>query len=515
MEALTRIVRLAGALTLLAVVMPAGAGDGPTPALGEERSVYVRTPDSEAPSLDIVDWLRRGETVFTAQWTPVEGAGRPLTTGTGSQLADGSRPLTFPHNFNRVSARDANSCAGCHNAPYGIAGGGGDFVTGVFVAAQRFDFATFDARDGFPLRGSVAETGAPADLQTIGNFRATPGMFGAGFIEMLARQMTADLQDARDRLAPGGSVTLSSKGVYFGRLARSADGRWMVSEVQGLPAQSTRSSGPADPPSLVIHPFHQSGSVVSLRQFTNNAFNHHHGMQSAERFGDGTDPDGDGIVDELTRADITAATLFQAALPVPVVEVSRDPAVQAAVTRGRRLFSEIGCADCHRPMLPLNDEGWIYTEPNPYNPDGNLRPGDMETVYMDLTSPALPGPRLRAKHGVVRVPAYTDLRLHDITSGPDDPNAEAIDINEPGGSPGFFAGNRRFLTKKLWGAANEPPYFHHGLYTTLRAATLGHAGEALAAREAFEALPPADQGRVVEFLKSLRVAAPGRSGSRR
>jgi hypothetical protein len=38
--------------------------------------------------------------------------------------------------------------------------------------------------------------------------------------------------------------------------------------------------------------------VVSLRQFSNNAFNHHHGIQSTERLGAGTDPDGDGFVNE-------------------------------------------------------------------------------------------------------------------------------------------------------------------------------------------------------------------------
>jgi hypothetical protein len=30
---------------------------------------------------------------------------------------------------------------------------------------------------------------------------------------------------------------------------------------------------------------HQAANVVSLREFTNNAFNQHHGMQSTERFG--------------------------------------------------------------------------------------------------------------------------------------------------------------------------------------------------------------------------------------
>jgi CxxC motif-containing protein (DUF1111 family) len=109
---------------------------------------------------------------------------------------------------------------------------------------------------------------------------------------------------------------------------------------------------------------------------------------------------------------------------------------------------------------------------------------------------------------VVWVPAFTDLKLHDITSGPGDPNEEAIDINQPGGSSGFLGGNRTFLTKKLWGAANERPYFHHGLFTTLREATLAHDGEALASRTNFEALTGDEQDRVIEFLKSLQVLPP-------
>ena len=110
---------------------------------------------------------------------------------------------------------------------------------------------------------------------------------------------------------------MNSKGVSFGSIGRDGAGNWDVSDVEGLPPQSLGTTGPNDPPSLIIHPFHQSGSVVSIRQFTNNAFNHHHGMQSSERFGDLVDADGDGIVDELTRADITAVSVFQATLPVP------------------------------------------------------------------------------------------------------------------------------------------------------------------------------------------------------
>jgi CxxC motif-containing protein (DUF1111 family) len=231
-------------------------------------------------------------------------------------------------------------------------------------------------------------------------------------------------------------------------------------------------------------------------------------MQSAERFGDGIDADGDGFVDELIRADITAVVVFQATLPVPDEVIPRDRVRRQAIEDGKALFARIGCTECHVPALPLDNEGWIFTEPNPFNPPGNLQPGDAEPLAVDLTRDDLPGKRLKPRDGIVWVPAFTDLKLHDITDGPGDPDGEHIDINQPAGSPAFFDGNRRFLTKKLWGSANERPYFHHGLYTTLREATLAHGGKAAGSRNAFLALADDDKDRVIEFLKSLQVLPP-------
>ncbi len=160
----------------------------------------------------------------------------------------------------------------------------------------------------------------------------------------------------------------------------------------------------------------------------------------------------------------------QALKPAPT---RSEPGEQGAILNGETLVAKIGCASCHIPSLPLNN--WRYTEPNPYNPAGNLRPGDAPTFTMDLTERLLPSPRPRPINGVINVPAYTDFKLHDICSGPNDPNAEAINQNQATGSPAFFAGNQYFLTKRLWNVGSSPNHFHHGKFTTIRESILAHA----------------------------------------
>jgi di-heme oxidoreductase (putative peroxidase) len=472
------------------------------PPLGTEVAIARHLADGDEYNVSLRKLLRHGQQLFEAVFTPQEGGGRPLSKGTGDPLSDPTSPLVFPRGFNRISAMDANSCTSCHNVPF--VGGGGHFTSNAVLVGQRFDFLTFNHADTIPTRGAVDERGLPVLLQSF-NSRATIGMLGSGFIEMLARQITTELRSIRDATPLGGSRALSSKGISYGQISRGADGSWNTSAVVGIPASSLVSSGPLDPPSLIVRAFHQSGTVISIRQFTNNAFNHHLGMQSTERFGVGTDPDGDGFTNELTRADVTAAAIFQATLPIPGRVIPNDRRIEQAVLLGERRFSEIGCATCHLPSLPLDQNGWVYSEPNPFNPAGNLRPGDAPALSVDLTSGALPGPRLKARNGVVMVPAFTDLKLHDITTGPGDPNIDPLDMNQPTGSAAFFAGNAKFLTKKLWGCANEPPFFHHGMFPTLRQAILAHAGEANTSAQAFRALAAADQAAVIEFLKTLQA----------
>lgn len=501
------VIALVAALASIPHVLAA-----PQNKIGQELGAPRHLVDDEEFELSIHELLNHGKSMFNAAWTNQEGGGRPLSKGTGKQLTDSSAPLVGKRAFNRISGPDANSCTGCHNAPYGIAGGGGDFVSSVFVLGHRLDFATFDPKDKRPTRGTADENGRPMSLQNVGDFRATTGMFGAGYIEMLARQMTAELHAIRDRLKLGETAELWAKGVYFGKLTRRKDASWDTSRVQGLSRFAVISPTPLERPTLVIRPWQASGSVVSLREFTNNAYNHHHGIQTTERFGRGTDLDGDGFANEMTRADVTAVSLYQAAMAVPGRVIPRDAEIEQAALAGEKVFSKIGCAKCHIPALPLDKNGWIYTEPSPYNPATNLRAGETKTVSMDLASPDLPLPRLTPLlpgENVVMVPAYTDLKLHDITNPNDPSEAEALDLNFFVWSPKFKAGNRMFLTKRLWGAANEPPYFHHGLFMTLRQAIMGHHGEALAERRAFQSLPEYEKDALVEFLKTLQVLPLG------
>jgi cytochrome c peroxidase len=458
------------------------AGEEPgrgEPEIGEGPAIktHVNEADCESGALPLDQILARGAELFSAKFNTFDGQGRPAATGNGvpTHRVPGSAPR-----FIRTSAPDSNSCAGCHNDPR--PGGGGDIVANVFVLAQ--------------VRDPVTDSVGPE----FSDERNTLGMMGAGAIEMLAREMTVELQALRDaaraeaRTTGGTSARiLVAKGVPFGSVVAFPDGALDTSGVRGVS------------PDLVVRPFHQKGVVVSLREFTVNAFNHHHGMQAVERFGRGRtgtdDFDEDGVADELTIGDITAATLFQAALNTPGQVISRDPRRARAVERGRASFETIGCAECHRPSLVLNDP--VFSEPNPFNPPGNLRPEDVaRPVAFDLTRQGrLPRPeRLPGGRAIIR--AYTDLKRHDLCDAEIDHfcNERLVQAG---------ASTREFLTRKLWDVGNSAPYGHRGDLSTITEAILAHGGEGRAAREAFVSLPKERRDEVVEFLKSLQILPDG------
>ena len=110
---------------------------------------------------------------------------------------------------------------------------------------------------------------------------------------------------------------------------------------------------------------------------------------------------------------------------------------------------------------------------------------------------------------MIHVAAYTDFKLHDITDPGGRGGGGSGRHESAGRLAGVPAGNRKFLTRRLWGIASQPAHFHHGLFTTLREAVLAHAGEALAERTAYQRLGAGEQDAVIEFLKSLQMLPPG------
>lgn len=453
------------------VVLPSAAGD-----FGDERAVTQHLDHAAIAGGEIAlaDVLAHGRALFDARFTSEDGAGRPAATAAESPTkrpaSDGALPL-------RTSGPDAASCAGCHNQP--VNGGAGDFAANAFVAPQDLEYS-FD---------SIA-----AELSME---RGTPHLFGSGLLELLAREMSADLLAVRDATAvraraEGAPVRarLQSKGVDFGWIEVDADGFVDVSGLDGVDTD------------LIVKPFSHKGVTTSLRQFSVNAANMHHGMQASERFGerwtDEADFDADGHVLELSAGDLTALTLFQASLPLPGQVMPEDGAHAEAVAEGEGLFAEIGCASCHVPALPLRTDS--FAEPGPFNPAGTLRAS--EAAPFEIALDSLVGwPLPRDADGQILVPAFTDLKRHSIA---DQRNSHFA--NEK--LTHHFVPRDVFRTTPLWGVADTGPYGHRGDLTTLRSAILAHGGDGAAARQGFEQLDEREQRRVIAFLQSLRLPQP-------
>lgn len=181
--------------------------------IGSELSIAEHLRDGAECNIPIRELIAFGKALFSAKFTAEDGAGRPMSKGTGAPLSDPLSPLIFPANFDRLSGPDSNSCAGCHNTP--SIGGGGDRATEVFVMGQRFDRLTFDHANGMVAGGAVDESGNFVTMNTAFDERKAIGMNGSGFIEMLARQMTADLQATRDATRPGMRRALMTSGVLM------------------------------------------------------------------------------------------------------------------------------------------------------------------------------------------------------------------------------------------------------------------------------------------------------------
>jgi len=160
---------------------------------------------------------------------------------------------------------------------------------------------------------------------------------------------------------------------------------------------------------------------------------------------------------DLTTQQCDQLTAFCAALPRPVARLPKG-VTQEQAEAGSKLFSKVGCANCHTPKL-----------------------GDVEGIYSDL----------------LLHPMGRDLVGGGSYGEP--PVPPSPDTPDGGPSPS------EWRTPPLWGVADSAPYLHDGRANTLQEAIAMHGGQGARSARNFTALSSSEQVQLVAFLRTLRA----------
>ncbi len=430
--------------------------------IGDRPNVHHVSQEAiDAGLISFQELFDLGGDLFTVDFNTLDGYGRPNVNA-------GGVPVDTPNDlYTRTFGPDASSCVECHNKPF--AGGAGGNAVNVFIRS-------WDSKNPFSAKEGDS------------NERNTKHIFGSGGLELIAREMSAQLQAIeRDAISEATSTghavqrALIAKGIDFGHLVAMPDGAVDKNGVVGVDKD------------LMIKPFGSKGSVESVRRFTTNPLLHHSGIQPVERLEDNPIPgvdapngfrqadDGDSYDNEATRGDVTALVIWQAAQPVPIQQIPDAPAIAQAIANGDATFKAIGCATCHVPQMVIDDP--IFREQSRLDPTKSFR--------FDITREGAEPRFERTPDGKAIIRAYGDLKRHYMGEG----------LREP--LPQDGVDSATFITAELWGVGNTFPWMFNGRSFTLDDAIRVHGGEAQAARDAYAALPEIKQREVVEFLKSL------------
>lgn len=472
---------------------------------------HVESADIASGAYSFDRAFEAGRALFHAAFNGLDGIGIAVAPG-GVQVARFA-PLG-------PAGPSSQSCAECHNTPFRAAGG--------LAHSSVVDDPT--------------EKGIPPF-----NVRSSTSLFGDGILQLLAQEMTEELQALRDDAAkaakatPGTPVSreLRSKGTHYGSIVATANAGGQVtfdlSRVSGID------------PDLVVRPMGWKGFAPLVRNITLAAAARGMGMFGEEFVwkqpgGDQhPDIDGDGVTRELSVGDITVMTVYTAAQETPTdverlatlgyVKAPTNEQV-ARIQAGRAAFDAIGCASCHTPEMRLANTR--FEEPtsrgNGYYHDQALAKRDpgydpKRPFAFDILKDAQT-PRAEAHPGggaMIRL--FGDLKRHAMgrhladPGGPTLPRGADLAPMKYDGKPVMIPKDQ-FLTAELWGVANSGPWLHDNRAGTLREAILLHGedkppaqgspsrSEAQEARDAFVARSAADQEAVIAFLCSLRTFSP-------
>jgi CxxC motif-containing protein (DUF1111 family) len=160
---------------------------------------------------------------------------------------------------------------------------------------------------------------------------------------------------------------------------------------------------------------------------------------------------------EVDNATLASVVFYCTALQTP----EQRNATDSTVMYGNTLFTQIGCATCHRQTMTTG-----------YSPIAGLS-------YQTFNP-------------------FTDLLVHDMGPGDDDHYTEGT------------AQTSEWRTTPLWGLGLAPNVqggtaylMHDGRATSIQQAIEMHGGEAAVSAQRFGALSASDQSALLTFLKSL------------
>jgi len=496
-----------------------GGGDLPTLDLSGGAAFpldrHLESEEIASGSMSFKKLFEAGSDLFHTAYNGLDGVG-------GFRLPKGGTIHRFsvpPTGSGGGGMLSSQSCGECHNMPFDAGAG--------LASTNR---AGDPNKDGLPPF----------------NTRATSSLWGNGIVQLLAQEMTEELQSIRDDAAgeakrsPGTAIEreLTSKGVAYGVIVATADSAGAVSyDLTGLEGVD---------PDLVVRPMGWKGNGPTVRGFNVGASAGLLGMQSEELVWQipdikTADPDDDGVERELSVGDITAMTIYNAAQETPqsierLAELGMvappDPETLARIDSGRAAFGTVGCNGCHVQELRLINT--VFEEPTARGNGHyyNTLLAEKDTGY-DLERPVrfdiledAEAPRAEAHpDGGAVIRSYGDLKRHHMgrhLADPGGPQPSISAINKPlkWEDEVVMIAPTEFLTPELWGVGSTGPWLHDARAGTLDEAVRLHGeddpppagnpgrSEAQESRDAFLALPPNEREALIVFLRSLRTFDP-------
>lgn len=407
-----------------------GVGGSATAATGSGTQPFLQF----APGLSTSEriGLSQGRELFVAQWTPAPGARATL---------DGLGPL-----FN------ADACTACHvengRAPSLLASGGigrgmlfrlGNRAGAVstLYGGQLQDQATTGAPEGSvtwstPLTSgeiafALSVTGAPLEAGMSLGPRLSPHLIGMGLLDLVPQTQILAFADPDDMDGNG----ISGRPHWLpdnslGRFGWKAINQTLRHQIAGA--------------------LHQDMGLTTTLHLEENC--------TATQAECGSEPNGG--TPEVLDESLDNMTRFMTALSVP----ARRHDDLGRFQQGGKLFTDIGCAQCHRPVMRTGTS----------------------TAFPSLSNQM--------------IYPYTDLLLHDMGSRLDDGVRElGAEANE-------------WRTPPLWGiglvaASANARFLHDGRATTVDQAIRWHGGEAEAVRQRYESLDAIRRELLLYFVHGL------------